>query len=100
MTVLPAPDCDEMDANTLHWLFCSTVGAPSVVSGPGVPVENLTTIFEPYYTTKPDGTGIGLWIAQQIVTAHRGAIEAAPARGGGALFTIRLPLGETGETHG
>jgi len=61
-------------------------------SGPGVPPDRLTTIFEPYFTTKPQGKGIGLWIAQQIVTAHRGAIQAANLPGGGAVLTVRLPL--------
>jgi len=61
-------------------------------SGPGVPADRLTTIFEPYFTTKPQGTGIGLWIAQQIVTAHRGSIKAANSPEGGAVLTVRLPL--------
>jgi two-component system sensor histidine kinase HupT/HoxJ len=62
-------------------------------SGPGVPPDRLTTIFEPYFTTKPQGKGIGLWIAQQIITAHHGAIQAANAPEGGAVLTVRLPLG-------
>ena len=61
-------------------------------SGPGVPQDRLTTIFEPYFTTKPQGKGIGLWIAQQIITAHHGSIHAANAPEGGAVLTIRLPL--------
>jgi signal transduction histidine kinase len=61
-------------------------------SGAGVPLEKFSTIFEPYYTTKPEGSGIGLWIAQQIITAHGGTIHAANAPEGGAVFTIRLPL--------
>lgn len=61
-------------------------------SGPGISPERLGAIFEPYYTTKPEGSGIGLWIAQQIVTAHGGTIQAANAPDGGALFTVRLPL--------
>jgi two-component system sensor histidine kinase HydH len=60
-------------------------------SGPGIPPERLSAIFDPYYTTKSDGTGIGLWIAQQIIIAHAGTIEAANAPAGGALFTVRLP---------
>jgi two-component system sensor histidine kinase HydH len=60
-------------------------------SGPGVVAPNLTTIFEPYYTTKPDGTGLGLWIAQQIARAHGGDIVAANAPEGGAVFTLRVP---------
>lgn len=63
-------------------------------SGPGVPAERLTTIFEPYFTTKPQGKGIGLWIAQQIVTAHRGTIQADNLPQGGAVLTVRLPLPE------
>ena len=49
-------------------------------------------IFDPYFTTKPEGSGLGLWIAQQIVTAHGGVILAANAPNGGAIFTLRLPL--------
>ena len=69
-------------------------------SGPGIPTEKLTTIFEPYYTTKPEGTGIGLWIAQQIVVAHGGTILAANAPGGGAVFAVNLPRGATPTSHG
>jgi signal transduction histidine kinase len=69
-------------------------------SGPGVPVEKLSAIFEPYYTTKSGGSGIGLWIAQQIITAHGGSIQAANAPPGGALFTIRLPLQPKDESNG
>lgn len=60
-------------------------------SGPGLPMEKLSAIFEPYYTTKSEGSGIGLWIAQQIITAHGGTIHAANSPTGGAVFTIRLP---------
>jgi two-component system sensor histidine kinase HydH len=65
-------------------------------SGPGIAAESLRTVFEPYYTTKPEGSGIGLWIAQQITIAHGGTVEAANATNGGAAFTIRLPLPENG----
>jgi signal transduction histidine kinase len=60
-------------------------------SGPGVPPGNRGAVFEPYYTTKEDGTGLGLWIAQQIVAAHGGTIHVSNAREGGAAFTFRLP---------
>jgi len=65
-------------------------------SGPGIPADSLGTIFEPYYTTKPEGSGIGLWIAQQITIAHGGTLEAANVPTGGAVFTMRLPLRENG----
>jgi two-component system sensor histidine kinase HydH len=61
-------------------------------TGAGVPEEKRATIFEPYFTTKPEGTGLGLWVVQQIVTAHSGSVLVSDAPGGGALFTIKLPF--------
>lgn len=61
-------------------------------TGPGVPAEHLKSVFEPYYTTKAEGSGLGLWIAQQIVTAHGGTLQAANRPGGGAAFRMGLPL--------
>jgi len=61
-------------------------------NGPGIPAEKLAAIFDPYFTTKPEGSGLGLWIAQQIVTAHRGSLKAHNDPKGGAVFTMVLPL--------
>ena len=61
-------------------------------SGPGIPPSQLAAIFEPYFTTKDEGSGLGLWIAQQITIAHGGTLRAANAPGGGAIFTMRLPV--------
>ncbi|MBI4657402.1 MAG: hypothetical protein HY735_00910 [Verrucomicrobia bacterium] len=69
-------------------------------TGPGVPSERLTTIFEPYFTTKSDGSGLGLWIAQQIAAAHGGEIQAGNAPGGGAVFRLRLPFRESESSRG
>jgi signal transduction histidine kinase len=63
-------------------------------SGPGIPPERLSSIFDPYFTTKPEGSGLGLWIAQQIVTAHRGRVDARNRTEGGAVFGLILPLGK------
>lgn len=60
-------------------------------TGPGIAPEARGVIFDPYFTTKAEGSGLGLWIVQQIVRAHGGTIEAANAPGGGAVFTLRLP---------
>jgi signal transduction histidine kinase len=49
-------------------------------------------LFEPYATTKPEGTGLGLAIVERIVVEHGGEIAYADAPGGGAEFTVRLPL--------
>lgn len=61
-------------------------------TGPGLPREKLGHIFDPYFTTKAEGSGLGLWIAQQIAAAHGGDIQAANAPNRGAVFTLRLPL--------
>ncbi len=61
-------------------------------TGPGIPAEKLPSLFDPYFTTKADGHGLGLWIAQQIITAHGGSISARNEPGRGAVFTILLPL--------
>ncbi len=61
-------------------------------TGPGIPADKLTEIFDPYYSTKAEGSGLGLWIAQQIATAHGGSLVAANPPGGGALFSLTLPL--------
>jgi signal transduction histidine kinase len=61
-------------------------------SGSGIPEDKQALIFEPFYTTKEDGSGLGLWIVQQIVLAHGGTVAAANAPEGGAVFTVRLPL--------
>ncbi|HUC85320.1 MAG TPA: ATP-binding protein [Candidatus Acidoferrales bacterium] len=61
-------------------------------SGPGIPPNALGDIFDPYFTTKPEGNGLGLWIAQQIVVAHGGDLHAENAPAGGAVFVLTLPL--------
>lgn len=61
-------------------------------NGPGIPAEKMTSIFDPYFTTKPEGSGLGLWIAQQIVTAHGGTLSAENGASGGAVFTMLLPV--------
>jgi len=61
-------------------------------NGPGIPPEKMNAIFDPYFTTKPEGSGLGLWIAQQIVTAHGGTLLAQNDPAGGAVFTMVLPV--------
>ena len=61
-------------------------------TGPGIPASELGDIFDPYYTTKAEGNGLGLWIAQQIAVAHGGNLRAENAASGGAVFTLTLPL--------
>ena len=62
--------------------------------GPGIPVKILPNIFDPFYTTKRPGrgTGLGLSICKAILREHLGNIEASSGPGGGALFTVTLPV--------
>lgn len=60
-------------------------------TGGGVDPETVSRIFQPYYTTKENGSGLGLHIVQRIVRAHGGEIMIQSARGKGMLFTIRIP---------
>lgn len=59
--------------------------------GKGIPVEDLSKIFEPYFTTKKKGTGLGLAIVQRIIRQHGGDIEAQSEPGKGSIFIISLP---------
>jgi len=61
-------------------------------SGPGIPTDKLDEVFEPFYTTKPNGMGMGLSIARTIVEVHGGQIQAENRGSQGALFRITLPL--------
>lgn len=65
-------------------------------TGGGIPAEQLNRIFEPFYTTKKKGTGLGLMIVQRIVRDHGGRIELESHVGRGTRFRIWLPLRERG----
>lgn len=60
--------------------------------GHGIPPEQLEQIFAPFFTTKPDGLGLGLNICRTIVEAHRGSMTVANDAGGGATFSFILPI--------
>lgn len=63
-------------------------------TGGGIPQEQINRIFEPFYTTKKKGTGLGLMIVQRIVRAHNGRIELDSHVGRGTTFRLWLPLQE------
>ncbi len=60
--------------------------------GPGIPRERLATIFKPFYTTKTQGTGLGLAVVKKIVDAHAGTVTVESVEGKGTTFTVRIPL--------
>jgi two-component system, sporulation sensor kinase E len=62
-----------------------------VDTGSGMSAENLSRVFEPYFTTKPSGTGLGLLIVRRIVREHGGELSIESSEGKGLTLTIRLP---------
>jgi signal transduction histidine kinase len=65
-------------------------------SGPGIPRDKQSSIFEPFFSTKDGGTGLGLTVSYNIITAHGGTLELLPDRGKGACFRVFLPTGGKG----
>ncbi len=68
--------------------------------GPGIDRDLRDRIFNPYFTTKGTGTGLGLAIVKKLVLQHGGDIQAGERPGGGASFTVALPLAEDGAPAG
>ena len=62
--------------------------------GPGIPAAELPRVFDPFFTKREGGVGLGLAVVQQIINAHSGEIRAGHNQSGGALFTITLPIKE------
>ena len=61
-------------------------------SGRGIAPEHLDRLFEPDFTLRAGGTGLGLAVVRQAVAAHGGSVTARPRPGGGAIFTVELPV--------
>ncbi|MBA2627412.1 MAG: HAMP domain-containing protein [Gemmatimonadales bacterium] len=61
-------------------------------SGCGIPADHLDRVFEPFFSTKAEGTGLGLAVARQIATAHGGSIRIESSAGAGTTVWITLPL--------
>lgn len=64
-------------------------------NGPGIPLEDQPHVFDPFFTRREGGVGLGLAVVQQIIVAHGGEIQVGDSKTGGALFTISLPLEES-----
>jgi signal transduction histidine kinase len=63
--------------------------------GPGIPPETASRIFNPFFTTKAEGTGMGLALVHRIMTAHGGSVRLVAQEGPGTTFEIELPAEET-----
>jgi signal transduction histidine kinase len=63
-------------------------------NGCGIPADKISKIFNPFYTSKQNGTGLGLGVAKKVIEAHRGAIDVNSTVGAGTEFAISLPLAD------
>ena len=85
-----------IDANGKITVTVKPQGATAVVevadNGRGISPDHLPNIFRPFYTTKGDGTGLGLSLARRIVEDHHGRIDVTSAVGKGTTFAVILPL--------
>ena len=61
-------------------------------AGAGIKPEDQASLFTPFFTTKVNGTGLGLVLSQQIITEHKGSIRFESEEGAGATFIVELPL--------
>ena len=86
------PDGGELTVST--WREGGEVRLRVTDSGKGMSGEQLKQVFMPFFTTKPQGTGLGLTLVQQIVTEHGGHVECESLAGKGSTFTIFLPDAE------
>ncbi len=71
----------------------STVRIDFADNGHGIPAENLKKVFTPFFTTNEMGTGLGLSVVHNIITAHDGTLSVESEEGKGTVFTVRLPRG-------
>jgi signal transduction histidine kinase len=77
------------------WIRGIYPGTATVVirdNGCGIPEEKIAGIFNPFYTTKQNGTGLGMGIAKKVMDAHHGRIEVASKVGSGTEFSLTIPL--------
>jgi len=95
--------CQAMEGNTSAKLLeiASAVQDGRIVlcvsdSGPGVPPSLREKVFDPFFTTRKDGSGIGLSFSHRIVADHGGALRVGTSRWGGAEFRIELPVAKEG----
>jgi signal transduction histidine kinase len=88
---MPAPNAP---GRTARWLEIAVSD-----TGPGIAVDQIERIFQPFYTTKAHGIGLGLPISRRLVEDHHGILSVESRPGFGATFTIQLPLPEEPLPH-
>lgn len=95
---------EAMEEGGILTVACRRRGAYLLIrvsdTGPGIPPQDWERIFDPYFTTKAGGTGLGLAVAARIVEAHGGEIKVESPPGQGATFIVSLPVTEEGHKVG
>jgi PAS domain S-box-containing protein len=85
------PDGGQLRVSTARTDMPDGVTVRFADTGVGIPAGYLPHLFEPFYTTRPDGLGLGLYVSRNIVEHHRGRIEVESTVGQGTTFTVWLP---------
>ena len=77
----------------LHaWLDGGAIAVAVHDNGSGIPAEQARKLFQPYFTTKKHGTGLGLFVTRKLVAEHGGDVSFQSTPDGGTVFEVRLPL--------
>jgi two-component system sensor histidine kinase FlrB len=76
-----------------------TVEVCVVDDGPGVPENIQKDLFKPFFTTRSDGTGLGLAVVQAVARAHGGSVRLESTEGQGSRFIVQLPIADTQNEH-
>lgn len=92
MDAISGAKAEQREVNVITGLSDGAAEIRISDTGPGIAVDDLKNVFNPFFTTKPQGMGMGLAIVRTIVEAHKGQISAKNQLSGGALFTVRLPV--------
>lgn len=77
----------QRDAKRPDWINLSVTD-----NGPGIPADKLNAIFEPFYTTRSQGTGLGLAVVKTVAQSHQGEVTVHNLQSAGACFTMQLPV--------
>ena len=77
-----------------------TLQVEVIDSGTGIDDENIKKVFQPFFTTKADGMGMGLAITRSIIDAHHGLLTACSNEQGGTTFCFTLPVEKREEASG
>ena len=92
LSACPDPGTLTIACNTVDDEGCESVRISFLDNGPGINTEAATNVFQPFFTTKQKGTGLGMAISKRIVDAHGGRIELGPPSTSGAEVIVILPV--------